>query len=172
MGLAIVLTIEFDYWDQYAEVNAILAILSGNTPLIIATAIMWGLSKETSLSLLLVAITTWSIAPLAGVVALAATKQIQGKARLYCERRTFWAYNIPDLKAAWSRKDPFPYIAVAWSIAAMSSLLWTPIMPEAMQRTAWMVPMYVVAAWQLARVREIRVLLPTAIWMIGAWAGA
>ena len=41
MALAIAATIEFDYWDHYIEIIAILAIAYGNVPLIVVATDMW-----------------------------------------------------------------------------------------------------------------------------------
>jgi hypothetical protein len=169
LALIIMATWQFDYWEQYAELFGILGMLSGEPWLIIVSAVVWGLSKETAWALIPMALVTGYWGALSGVAVLILVRLVQGKAPLYCERWTFWTRNWTDLKAMQERGDPYPLVAIVWSLAALASLLWGDQMSVVLQRTAWMVPVYLVTAWTMARPREIRILLPTAIWMIGAW---
>jgi len=168
MALAIVVTARYDYWEHYPELIGILGILSGNPWWAAIGAVGWGLSRETAWAALPMAAATGQWWALLALPALVSVRIGQGKAKLYCDRWTFWSINWPDLKAAWERFDPYPMFAIMWSIASLIVPLYGD-MPLALQRTAWVAPVFVVTAWTLARPREIRILLPTAIWMIGAW---
>jgi len=168
MALALVATSRFDYWEHYPELVGILGILSGNPYWAAIGAVGWGLSRETAWMALPMAAATGQWWALMALPALAAVRIGQGRAELYCERWTFWALNWPDIQSVRARFDPYPPIAIILSIGALVVPLWGD-MSWALQRTAWAAPIFVVAAWTLARPREIRILLPTAIWMIGAW---
>jgi len=152
LALLIAVSFQFDYWDQYLELLGILGCMSGHPWVVGVSALFWGLSKETAL-----------IAPIIhpmgvfGWVGMAIARLAQGDAELYCKRFTFLAYNWPDLKACIQRKDPYPAIAVVWSLFAIYAVI---------QGASPLILAYVIAAWTLARAREIRVLLPTAVWMM------
>lgn len=150
LALLIISTMEYDYWDQYAELLGALLIMTGTVWGAVMGAVIWGLSRETVLLGVLFGPHRLLVAGV-GIAVLALVRIVQGKAKLYCERWTLLAYNWPDLKLAWRRGDARPYWSVLWSIGAvLASPLCIPI---------------VAVGWLLGRARETRIFLLCALFM-------
>lgn len=153
-------------------------------------AAVWGLSKETALlAPALAGLAAWgqgqpqglpqpaqvimagmSGPVVAGLVRLVQVGRGEAPPRLYCERWTMRAYNLPDLENATLREDVGPWLSVAWTVAALAAWVWWMWQPQGspVRDGAWVVPVWLAAGWLMARARETRVFLPTALWMAGA----
>lgn len=172
LALAVALTLEFDYWDCYAELLGMGLALTGSPGWVAVGAVVWGLSRETAgLAPVLgyVAGGFWAgLAGLLGPAVLGAVRVVQGPARLYCERWTWRAYNVGDLKAAWGRLDPGPLLSLGWTVATVAAVVWgRGEMGEELARSAPAALIWLVAGWTMARARETRVFLPCAVWVVG-----
>lgn len=183
LAVLVAVTFEFDYWDGYAELLAVELILLGSPWSMALGGVVWGFSRETALlaPVLIFLASGWDVFAcvplvvwLAGPVALGAARFVQGPARLYCERWTLRVYNLPDLARSVERADVGPWLSLLWTgavLAAAGVLLvagWSGRVGGAWWRTALVAPVWIVAGWTMARVRETRVLLPSAVWMVAA----
>lgn len=195
LALFMALSFEYDYWDCYTEIIGVCLILSGNLWLVLLGSIVWGLSKETSplaVPLALFSGGLWAmVVSLVAPVTLLLVMRFQGKAelrhgrwskrkmRLNAWRRTeqrlpvrllgivafsvVGPYNPGDMKLAATRRDMGPWISLGWTLlaVALAVVVWgTPL-----AQTYWIGLAWVLAGWTIARVRETRIMLPTAIWM-------
>lgn len=167
LAFLIALTFEYDYWDCYAELIGVLSCLHPSPWVTMAGCVVWGLSRETALLApvfyALAGGLSWFTWP--GLVAWGVVRIVQGDAKLYCERWTFFKYNIHDLKQCLKLADTGPVMALLWTgvtIAALTRL------PEPLAST-WMFPLvWLGAGWLMGRAREVRIFLPCAIWIAGA----
>ncbi len=161
LGILIATTFEYDYWEHYAELLGVLACLHGGYWGAAAGAFLWGLSKETALFAPAVTLLGGNgLAGVAGCVGWAAARLIQGKGASYCARWTWKAYNWPDLKAAFTNLDAAPLWAVVWTIGGIAAIA------LGHEPSRWCALLWIIASWTMARVRETRVLLPIALWMV------
>jgi hypothetical protein len=177
MGLAAVLvasTFEYDYWSSYAELVGVGLILLGRPWSVGLGALVWGLSKETAVLAPVVAYAAGGNVSLGmlGPGLRILVRLVQGPATLYCERWTWRAYNVPDLRQAWARQDAGVALSVAWTVVTVAAVGWLVWRGEGVvARTAPVALAWVGAAWVVARARETRVMLPTVIWLAAALAG-
>jgi len=159
MAVLVASTVEFDYWDLYAELLGITAVLSGDPALTAIGSLVWGLSRETAglapfISLSFGGPWPWA---LAAPLALVLVRVVQGRARLYCERWTFLTYNL--------YLDP----GLFYSVLVSAGIVWGALsfrrLPHAMAMTAWAPIVLVGAGWLMARARETRIFLPACLWL-------
>jgi len=174
LGLAVIIagTLEFDYWDQYAELVGLGLCLMGVPWAAAVGGVVWGLSRETAGLAPVVAGLAggWpaGLAGLAGPAALGVVRLVQGRAVLYCERWTWRAYNVGDWKAAWERMDPGPL----FSLGLCVGMVWAAVtgghlLEGALGATRWVGLVWVVMGWTMGRGRESRLFLPCALWILG-----
>jgi len=163
MALLMASTLEFDYWDCYAELAGVCLVLSGSPWLASIGAVLWGLSRETAMLAPVLAYTAggWicGLAACTGPLAMYAVRRIQGHAELYCKRWTFRAYNCTvDLALVYS---------LALSLATVAALVWgRQEMAPALARTAWAPLAWLTSGWTMARARETRIYLPAFLWLV------
>lgn len=165
--------LEFDYWSSYTETLAVLLIITGTPAGVLTGAVVWGLSRETVAMAPVLAglVMGWQGAGLAliGPLVAVVVRKVQGPADLYCERWTFRTYNVGDLRTALVRMDTGALLTLAWTLAIMGVTVWgSDRMGPALARTVGLAPVWLLAGWVLARVRETRVMLPSAVWL-AAW---
>jgi hypothetical protein len=90
LAVLIASTLEFDYWDSYAELLGLALVLSGNLWLAGLGALLWGLSRETAALAPIIAYTAhgWpaGLVTCAAPVTMLAVRLYQGQAQLYCRR--------------------------------------------------------------------------------------
>lgn len=167
LAFLIALTFEYDYWDCYAELIGVLSCLHPSPWVTVAGTVVWGLSRETVFfaPLMRIAVTGSPWAALPGPIATIIVLIVQGDADLYCERWTFFKYNIRDLKRCLKVADTGPALALLWTGATIAALFY---LPEPLAST-WMFPLvWLGAGWLMGRAREVRIFLPCAIWIAGA----
>ena len=156
-------TMEFDYWDQYAELLGVLGCMSGNPWLTALGALAWGLSRETAVMAPAVSyLACGNLYGAVGPLALAIVRLTQGETTLYCPR-WMWCYNVEDLRKAIGHLDYAPLYSLLWSVVCVG-ILW-PTLPRPFLATRALPLAWLGAGWILARARETRVFLPTALWM-------
>ena len=128
---------------------------------------MWGLSRETvllSLPIRVMVMGGYGYPVVPGLIAFGIVRAIQGRADLYCERWSFFKYNISDLKACIEAEDTGPIMALLWVAATIAVVVWGRL-PEPLAST-WMFPLvWLGAGWLMGRAREVRIFLPCAIWI-------
>lgn len=162
MTLLMASTLEFDYWDCYAELAGVCLVLGGAPLPAFVGALLWGLSRETVLLAPCLAYVAggWvcGLAACVGPLAKLVVGQIQGHAELYCERWTFRAYNCTvDLALLYS---------LALSLATVAAIVWgRQEMAPTLARTAWAPLAWLGAGWTLAKARETRVFIPALLWL-------
>lgn len=171
LAVLILAAVQFDYWDNYAELFGLGLCLSGDPILVWCGGIVWGLSRETALLAPIVGLLTLGpIGALAGVtgpLALQFVRVQQGKAPLYCARWTWACYNLPDLRAAWRSCDGGVPLSLLWTAAALLALA-LPAPDAALNATRPLILAWLAAGWLMARARETRLFLPTALWIAGS----
>ena len=167
LAVIVASTLEFDYWDTYAELLGVALVLSGSPWLVAIGAIVWGLSRETALVAPLLTPTqgwlAWALSFLAPITLLL-VRRMQGRAELYCPRWTFRLYNLAvDRELGYSI-----LLTLATTVAV---IFCRRSMPSALAATAWAPIVWIVAGWTLARARETRIFLPACIWLAAALGG-
>lgn len=180
LAVLVATTFEFDYWDCYAELLGVGCVLlageTGDWRLAVAGGVVWGLSKETAVvapGLGLLAGGWWfGLAGLSGPVVMGLVRIVQGRADLYCERWTWRAYNLRDLRLARERWDVGPWCSILWTVVTVGAMIVEGrVTTGVMERTAGMAGVWLVAGWLMARARETRVFLPCALWMAAEMGG-
>ena len=170
LAFLIAITLEFDYWDCYAELVGVLSCLHPSPWVALVGSVVWGLSRETVhlaplLRLFAAVGNPWPA--WAGVGAWWAVQLIQGRAGLYCERWTFSEYNVRDIKQCLKKADTGPMLALLWMGVTIAVAIWGHF-PKPLAST-WMFPLvWLGAGWLMGRAREVRIFLPCAIWIAGA----
>lgn len=171
------LLLEFDYWSSYAELLGVGLVLlgsgSGQVGLVVLGAVVWGLSKETAAAApalgLLAGGLLGAIGGLAGPLALAIVRRVQGRGALYCARWTLREYNVPDLGVAVERRDVGPLLSLVWSVATVAAMVVVARSGAGpLQATAPAAGTWILAGWLMARARETRVFMPTVFWIVAA----
>ncbi len=173
LALLVMVTMEFDYWDCYMELAGAAVCLTGDV--IAATLVMplWAASRETwAFGALLVALASGNFTDAVPVLMMgglwyAMVWHVQGPAPLYSHRWAMRAYNWNDLwRCIYYRPDSGPALAILWTLGTLAAVAFgRGLMPAHLARTAWVAVAWLVAGWLMGRAREVRVFLPTAIWM-------
>ena len=169
LAFLIAITFEYDYWDCYAELIGVLSCLHPSPWVALVGSIVWGLSRETVFLAPAIRFVAggnpWFA--LSGLVAFGLVRLVQGDAKLYCERWTFFKYNVHDLKLCLKAADTGPMLALLWTGETLVVAVWGHL-PEPLAST-WMFPLvWLGAGWLMGRAREVRIFLPCAIWIAGA----
>ena len=173
LALLIATTLDFEYWDCYAELLSVGLVLSGSVWLVAVGALTWGLSKETFPLALPLALFSWGLwcglAALVAPIVWGLMRLYQGKATLYCGRGE---YNASDLRAMFRKGDVVMFTTIAWVVGGVAIMLARrAVMPPALALTAWAPLMWFGASIALARMRETRVIMPAALWIAAGLVG-
>lgn len=189
LSLLIPLTIRYDYWDWIPELAAIISCVSGNIYFALCWSILAAASKETSIILPLVWIT--SSHSIDGALLLSAStfstfylvRKWQGKKKKYCET-IMLDRNGHELKA-WMNSTLYPinFAGEAWESSKFKNVFDDMTMTVLLTISAifaiahfglpFSIPIiaFLLAGWTLAIARETRVFTPI-LFYLALWAAS
>lgn len=174
---------QYDYWDDPAEALCFLLALTCSLPLAILSAIIGGLTKETTILVAPIygfASGDWLGALFIGLLTasiLVAVRLYQGKPSGVDPNADYKRNALRNLNwLTWIRRWPklqhYFVVRTGWTICSAAVVLFASSLPPVLEQTVWMPPIMCLLGLAFGLLWEPRMLGSNAIWIGAALIGA